>query len=63
MNKKKNNDPFISISSNETKSIQLKNQNHEEKEYKDQVDLESVLANQEKDVEEDYVRSNRKECR
>jgi hypothetical protein len=63
INKKKNNDPFISISSNETKSIQLKNQNHEEKEYKDQVDLESVLANQEKDVEEDYVRSDRKECR
>jgi hypothetical protein len=31
MNKKKNNDPFISISSNETKSIQLKNQNHEER--------------------------------
>uniref|UniRef100_A0A2K1Y2J3 Uncharacterized protein n=2 Tax=Populus trichocarpa TaxID=3694 RepID=A0A2K1Y2J3_POPTR len=33
------------------------------KEYKDQVDLESVLVNQEKDVEEDYVRSDRKECR
>nr|YP_009054110.1 Ycf1 [Populus fremontii]AID60444.1 Ycf1 [Populus fremontii] len=63
INKKKNNDPFISISSNETKSIQLKNQNHEEKESEDQVDLESVLVNQEKDVEEDYVRSDRKERR
>nr|UKS08865.1 hypothetical protein RF1 [Salix eriocephala] len=63
INRKQNNDPFISISSNETKSIQLKNQNHEEKESEDQVDLESVLANQEKDVEEDYARSDRKERR
>nr|YP_010266434.1 hypothetical chloroplast RF19 [Xylosma congesta]UIE10236.1 hypothetical chloroplast RF19 [Xylosma congesta] len=63
INRKKNNDPFISISSNETKSIKLKNQNHEEKESEDQVDLESVLANQEKDVEEDYARSDRKKRR
>nr|YP_009051616.1 Ycf1 [Salix interior]AII01963.1 Ycf1 [Salix interior] len=63
INRKQNNDPFISISSNETKSIQLKNQNPEEKESEDQVDLESVLANQEKDVEEDYARSDRKERR
>nr|QGU84641.1 hypothetical chloroplast RF19 [Scolopia chinensis] len=61
INRKKNNDPFIS--SNETKSIKLKNQNHEEKESEDQVDLESVLANQEKDVEEDYARSDRKKRR
>nr|YP_009685170.1 Ycf1 [Salix koriyanagi]YP_010126227.1 hypothetical chloroplast RF19 [Salix argyracea]QPO05496.1 hypothetical chloroplast RF19 [Salix suchowensis]QAY80887.1 Ycf1 [Salix koriyanagi]QDL00281.1 Ycf1 [Salix koriyanagi]QPO05152.1 hypothetical chloroplast RF19 [Salix argyracea]UZG92790.1 Ycf1 protein [Salix suchowensis] len=60
INRKQNNDP---LSSNETKSIQLKNQNHEEKESEDQVDLESVLANQEKDVEEDYARSDRKERR
>ncbi|KAG5222279.1 Ycf1 [Salix suchowensis] len=33
------------------------------KKSEDQVDLESVLANQEKDVEEDYARSDRKERR
>jgi len=32
--KKKKTNPFISISSNETKSIQLKNQNHEERRKK-----------------------------
>jgi hypothetical protein len=31
---KKKTNPFISISSNETKSIQLKNQNHEERRKK-----------------------------
>jgi hypothetical protein len=32
--KKTKTNPFISISSNETKSIQLKNQNHEERRKK-----------------------------
>nr|QGU84273.1 hypothetical chloroplast RF19 [Homalium cochinchinense] len=63
INRKKNNNPFISISSNETKSIKLKNQNHEEKESEDQVNLESVLANREKNVEEDYTRSDEKKHR
>nr|YP_010040896.1 hypothetical chloroplast RF19 [Homalium hainanense]QOZ41828.1 hypothetical chloroplast RF19 [Homalium hainanense] len=63
INRKKNNNPFISISSNETKSIKLKNQNHEEKESENQVNLESVLANREKNVEEDYTRSDKKKHR
>nr|QGU83955.1 hypothetical chloroplast RF19 [Homalium racemosum] len=63
INRKKNSNPFISISSNETKSIKLKNQNHEEKESEDQVNLESVLANREKNVEEDYTRSDKKKHR
>nr|YP_010044962.1 hypothetical protein RF1 [Dianyuea turbinata]QPF96166.1 hypothetical protein RF1 [Dianyuea turbinata] len=61
INRKKDNDPFIL--SNETKSIKLDNKNHENKESEDQVDLESVLANQEKDVEEDYAGLDRKKRR
>nr|QGU84384.1 hypothetical chloroplast RF19 [Casearia velutina] len=63
INRKKNNDLLISISSNEKKSIKLENQNYEEKESEDQVDLEPVLANQEKDVEEDYAGSDKKRRR
>nr|YP_010261445.1 hypothetical chloroplast RF1 [Aspidopterys concava]UIB40527.1 hypothetical chloroplast RF1 [Aspidopterys concava] len=58
INRKKNGDPLISRSSNEKKSIELENQKHEQKESEEQVDLESVLANQEKDLEEDYAESN-----
>nr|YP_009975753.1 hypothetical protein RF1 [Balanops pedicellata]QNK05171.1 hypothetical protein RF1 [Balanops pedicellata] len=63
INGKKNGDFFISLSSNEKKSIEFENRNHEEKESEDQVDLRSVLANQGKDVEEDYVGSDMKKRR
>nr|YP_009561474.1 Ycf1 [Deutzianthus tonkinensis]QAT19563.1 Ycf1 [Deutzianthus tonkinensis] len=52
---KKNGNPFLSISSNEKKFIELENRNHEEKESEDQMDFGSVFANQEKDIEEDYM--------
>nr|YP_010546973.1 Ycf1 protein [Rosa acicularis]UYI30925.1 Ycf1 protein [Rosa acicularis] len=57
-NKKK--DPFISISSNEKKSLELKKRNKGQKESVDQANLESALSNQEKDVEEDYTGSDMK---
>nr|QWE50631.1 Ycf1 protein [Bruguiera gymnorhiza] len=60
INRKKNGDFFISIFSNKKKSIELKNRNHEEKEFEDPMDLGSVLSNQEKDIEEDYAESNMK---
>jgi hypothetical protein len=63
INEKKNEDLFLSILSNEKKSIELENRNHEEKEPEDQVDLGSVLANQEKDIEEDYAGSDMKKRR
>nr|YP_009912700.1 hypothetical protein RF1 [Agrimonia pilosa]QLJ92406.1 hypothetical protein RF1 [Agrimonia pilosa]QTX96625.1 Ycf1 [Agrimonia pilosa var. nepalensis]UED14930.1 hypothetical chloroplast RF1 [Agrimonia coreana]UUL96097.1 hypothetical chloroplast RF1 [Agrimonia pilosa] len=51
-------DPFISISYNEKKSLELKKQNKEQKESADQSNLESaLLSKQEKDVEEDYTGS------
>ena len=53
VNGKKNSDLFLS---NEKKPIELENQNYEEKEFEDQVDLGSVLANQERGVEEDYAK-------
>nr|YP_010583691.1 hypothetical protein RF1 [Hippomane mancinella]UGY85785.1 hypothetical protein RF1 [Hippomane mancinella] len=55
INGKKNGDLFLSISSNKRKIIELENQNYEEKESDDQVDFGSVFANQEKDIEEDYM--------
>nr|YP_009691577.1 hypothetical chloroplast RF19 [Sanguisorba sitchensis]QEG58357.1 hypothetical chloroplast RF19 [Sanguisorba sitchensis] len=57
-NKKR--DPFISLSSNEKKSLELKKQNKGQKEFADQANLESALSNQEKDVEEDYTGSDMK---
>ncbi|YP_002720170.1 ycf1 (chloroplast) [Jatropha curcas] len=53
INEKKNGDLFIS--SNEKKFIELENRNHEEKESKDKMDFGSVFANQEKNIEEDYM--------
>nr|QXE40079.1 Ycf1 [Cnidoscolus aconitifolius] len=55
INGKKKSDLFISISSNEKKNIELENRNHEKKKYEDQGGLGSVFANQEKDIEEDYI--------
>jgi hypothetical protein len=63
INRKKNGDFFISIFSNKKKSIELDNRNYEEKELEDPMDLESVLSNQEKDIEEDYAESNLKKRR
>nr|ARK37799.1 hypothetical chloroplast RF19 [Hevea brasiliensis] len=63
INRKKNSDLFISISSNEKKIIELENQNHEEKESEDQGDFGSVFANQEKDIEEDYIELDMKKHR
>nr|YP_010349556.1 Ycf1 protein [Carallia diplopetala]UNW51337.1 Ycf1 protein [Carallia diplopetala] len=63
INRKKNGDFFISILSNKKKSIELENRNHEEKESEDPMDRGSVLSNQEKDIEEDYVGSNTKKRR
>nr|QGX43681.1 hypothetical protein RF1 [Rhizophora mucronata] len=63
INRKKNGDFFISIFSNKKKSIELKNQNHEEKESEEPMDLGSVRSNQEKDIEEDYAESNTKKRR
>nr|QGZ09255.1 hypothetical protein RF1 [Sorbaria sorbifolia var. stellipila] len=60
-NKKR--DPFISIPSNEKKSIKLENRNQGEKESVVQGDLKSSLSNQEKDVEEDYTGSDMKKHR
>ena len=60
-NKKR--DPFISISSNEKKSLELENRNQGEKESTGQADLKSALSNQEKDVEEDYTGSDMKKHR
>nr|UTB65417.1 Ycf1 protein [Fragaria x ananassa] len=57
-NKKK--DTFISIPSNEKKSLELKKRNKEQKESVYQANLESTLSNQEKDVEEDYTDSDMK---
>nr|QGT35084.1 hypothetical chloroplast RF1 [Rosa lucidissima]WGU17873.1 hypothetical chloroplast RF1 [Rosa lucidissima] len=58
-NKKK--DPFISISSSEKKSLELKKRNKGQKESAaDQANFESALSNQEKDVEEDYTGSDMK---
>nr|WAX37834.1 hypothetical chloroplast RF1 [Phyllanthus niruri subsp. lathyroides] len=55
VNEKKNSDLFLS---NEKKSIELENQNYQEKEFQDRVDLGSVLANtnKERGVEEDYAK-------
>nr|QQK92839.1 Ycf1 protein [Mesua ferrea] len=58
---KKNSNLFLA--SNEKKSIEFENQNQEEKDSEDQVHFGSVVANQEKDVEEDYVGSEMKKRR
>nr|YP_009670048.1 Ycf1 protein [Terminalia guyanensis]QCW95367.1 Ycf1 protein [Terminalia guyanensis] len=65
--RKKKGDPLLL--SNDKKSIELENRNHEEKESTGQGNLESdaqnqdnlgsVLSNQEKDIEEDYAGQNR----
>nr|YP_009650883.1 hypothetical chloroplast RF19 [Laguncularia racemosa]QCF40365.1 hypothetical chloroplast RF19 [Laguncularia racemosa]QKG03072.1 Ycf1 [Laguncularia racemosa]UIS00584.1 Ycf1 [Laguncularia racemosa] len=65
--RKKKGDPLLL--SNDKKSIELENRNHEEKESTGQGNLESdaqnqgnlgsVLSNQEKDIEEDYAGRNR----
>nr|YP_009669043.1 Ycf1 protein [Galphimia angustifolia]QCW94042.1 Ycf1 protein [Galphimia angustifolia] len=60
INRTKTGNLFLSRSPNEKKSIEFENQKHEEKESEDQVDLESVLTNQEKDFEEDYADSDMK---
>nr|YP_010439720.1 Ycf1 protein [Viola betonicifolia]UTC33657.1 Ycf1 protein [Viola betonicifolia]UXO95085.1 Ycf1 protein [Viola betonicifolia] len=60
INGKNNKNIFISLSSNEKKSIELENRNHEQKESKDQADLRSIFANREKDVKEEYVGSDMK---
>nr|YP_009265742.1 hypothetical chloroplast RF1 [Maranthes gabunensis]ANJ19972.1 hypothetical chloroplast RF1 [Maranthes gabunensis] len=60
MNSKKNVNLFISL---EKKSIKFENRTHEENESEDRADLRSVFANQEKDIEEDYVESDRKKRR
>nr|UQK92889.1 hypothetical chloroplast RF1 [Dipentodon sinicus] len=59
--RKKKEDLFIL--SNEKKSLELENRNQEEKELENQGDLGSVLSNQEKDLEEDYVVSDIKKRR
>nr|WAX37665.1 hypothetical chloroplast RF1 [Emblica urinaria] len=53
VNGKKKSDLFLS---NEKKTIELENQNYQEKEFEDQADLGSVLANKERGVEEDYAK-------
>nr|YP_009264748.1 hypothetical chloroplast RF1 [Kostermanthus robustus]ANJ18978.1 hypothetical chloroplast RF1 [Kostermanthus robustus] len=60
INSKKNGNLFISL---EKESIQFENGTHEENESEDQADLRSVFANYEKDIEEDYVESDRKKRR
>nr|YP_009265825.1 hypothetical chloroplast RF1 [Maranthes glabra]ANJ20055.1 hypothetical chloroplast RF1 [Maranthes glabra] len=60
INSKKNVNLFISL---EKKSIKFENRTHEENESEDRADLRSVFANQEKDIEEDYVESDRKKRR
>nr|YP_009264416.1 hypothetical chloroplast RF1 [Hirtella macrosepala]ANJ18563.1 hypothetical chloroplast RF1 [Hirtella macrosepala] len=60
INNKKNVNLFISL---EKKSINFENRAHEENESEDRADLRSVFANQEKDIEEDYVESDRKKRR
>nr|YP_010193004.1 hypothetical protein LK071_pgp007 [Leptopus cordifolius]QZP42392.1 hypothetical protein [Leptopus cordifolius] len=51
--RKKNNDLFTS---KKKKSKKLENQNYKEKELEGRVDFKSVLANQERIVEEDYTK-------
>nr|QKZ95611.1 Ycf1 [Kerria japonica]WEG91490.1 hypothetical protein RF1 [Kerria japonica] len=63
INVNKKRDPFISISSNEKKSLELQNRNQREKESAGQADLKPALSNQEKDVEEDYTGSDIKKHR
>nr|WCH58615.1 hypothetical protein RF1 [Chunia bucklandioides] len=58
---KQKGDPFRS--SNEKKSLELENRNQEEKETTVQENRESILSNQEKDVEEDYAGSDIKKRR
>nr|YP_009860301.1 putative chloroplast RF1 [Osyris wightiana]QKV09641.1 putative chloroplast RF1 [Osyris wightiana] len=53
----------IFISSNEKKSFELENQNQEEKGSPGQGNLESILSNQQKNIEEDYAKSNMKKRR
>nr|YP_009538533.1 Ycf1 [Bencomia exstipulata]AYU74370.1 Ycf1 [Bencomia exstipulata] len=57
-NKKR--DSFILLSSNEKKSLELKKRNKGQKESANQANLESVLSNQQKDVEADYTGSDMK---
>nr|QBE87786.1 hypothetical chloroplast RF1 [Phaulothamnus spinescens] len=69
INRKKKTNPFIP--SNEKKSLELENRNQDEKELVRQGDLgsdvqensESVLSNQQKDIEEDYIGSDMKKRR
>nr|YP_009775918.1 hypothetical chloroplast RF1 [Euonymus szechuanensis]QJA16291.1 hypothetical chloroplast RF1 [Euonymus szechuanensis] len=60
VNKKKKINTFILLFSNEKKTIEVKNQNEEEKESERQVDLGSVRLNQEKGLEESFAGSDTK---
>nr|YP_009306532.1 hypothetical chloroplast RF1 [Helwingia himalaica]AOP19449.1 hypothetical chloroplast RF1 [Helwingia himalaica] len=51
---------FFIPSNEETKFFELKNQNQDEKEPANQGDFGSLLSNQQKDIEEDYSRSDMK---
>nr|YP_010419852.1 hypothetical protein RF1 [Leucosyke puya]USG53553.1 hypothetical protein RF1 [Leucosyke puya] len=57
---KKKRDIFISIFSNEKKSLELEKENKKEKKYAVQADFESTLLNHEKDIEENYALSKMK---
>nr|YP_009532662.1 hypothetical chloroplast RF19 [Cecropia pachystachya]AYA73058.1 hypothetical chloroplast RF19 [Cecropia pachystachya] len=57
---KKKRDIFISIFSNEKKSLELEKKNKRKKEYAVQADFESTLLNHEKDIEENYTVSKMK---
>nr|YP_009480154.1 Ycf1 [Euonymus hamiltonianus]AVY52423.1 Ycf1 [Euonymus hamiltonianus] len=58
VNNKKKRDTNIFLFSNEKKTIEVKNQNEEEKESERQVDLGSVRLNQEKGLEESFAGSD-----
>uniref|UniRef100_UPI0030DF2E03 hypothetical chloroplast RF19 n=1 Tax=Herniaria glabra TaxID=115624 RepID=UPI0030DF2E03 len=70
--RKKKSNPFIgSITSKKKKSFELENRNQDEKEFLSQGDLESdvqensesLLSNQQKDIEENYIGSDMKNRR
>nr|YP_010339914.1 Ycf1 protein [Exochorda racemosa]UOA66131.1 Ycf1 protein [Exochorda racemosa] len=63
INVNKKRDPFISISSNEKKYLELEKRNQGEKESAGQADLKLALSKQEKDAEEDYTGSDMKKHR
>nr|YP_009559253.1 hypothetical protein RF1 [Barbeya oleoides]QBA96053.1 hypothetical protein RF1 [Barbeya oleoides] len=63
MTGKKERDILRSIFSNETKSLELEKLNQGEKEFTNEIDFESSLSNQEKDVDENYVGSDMKKAR